>query len=344
MIKVFLKNWRRKRSVIIFLSSFILLMDLWKQFQLSHKVMMSSGQQQEVAQFHGEGISSRIIERSNKIYVSEANAANFNSSESGTYRYPMNSKSSSESGVIAGQKILLYITTHMPEMHTWFLKTCWPKAMENSFILNSTDVAVYLNTEEDKRIEAMELLQNTFSGQNLVIHVRDKDKNEADVDKLKQNGAMASLSDASREGWFSGYDWVFRVNPDVIIRNETFMLDVLHNDPNATGMLVDCHKFRRRRNAGLPIKVQTDFFAIKPGVIPKGTFKETYGMDNAEELFTKQINETILNIGGHRWVPNTHPLDTFCRVGGGSRRPWTETHALHTHPKTENVTQCPIPF
>jgi len=32
-------------------------------------------------------------------------------------------------------------------------------------------------------------------------------------------GVMSALrTGATREGWFSGYDWVIRVNPDVIIR------------------------------------------------------------------------------------------------------------------------------
>lgn len=75
-----------------------------------------------------------------------------------------------------------------------------------------------------------------------------------------QEGAKAAISDASREGWFNDYDWVILVNSDVIIRNDTFMLDIMQNDPNATtAILVNCNG-----NNTSP-KVHTDFFAIKPG-------------------------------------------------------------------------------
>ena len=36
---------------------------------------------------------------------------------------------------------------------------------------------------------------------------------------LRQTGAMLGLDTAEREGWWSGYDWVIRLNPDVIVRN-----------------------------------------------------------------------------------------------------------------------------
>ena len=35
---------------------------------------------------------------------------------------------------------------------------------------------------------------------------------------LRQTGAMLGLDTADREGWWSGYDWVIRLNPDVIVR------------------------------------------------------------------------------------------------------------------------------
>ena len=35
-------------------------------------------------------------------------------------------------------------------------------------------------------------------------------------------------------------DWVIRMNPDVIIRDDTLMLDVIQNDPNATAILLNC--------------------------------------------------------------------------------------------------------
>ena len=61
-----------------------------------------------------------------------------------------------------------------------------------------------------------------------------------------------TLSDARKEGWFEGYDWVFCMNPDVIVRNDSFILDVMQTDSNAA-VLIKCSGY-----------AHTNFFAIKP--------------------------------------------------------------------------------
>ena len=224
---------------------------------------------------------------------------------------------------------MLFVTTHMSSQHIWHLKSCWPPALQNSVLLNTADVIVYLNPKEEERKEAMNILKHTFRDQNLTIHVRDNPG--------YQEGAMAALSDATREGWFSGYDWVIRVNPDVIIRDDTFMVDVMENDPNATGLLINC------RSPTRPPIIHTDFFAIKPGVLPSGAFLNPTN-PNAERAFTNDISEAILNKGNQRWIPGAHPANAICRAGFD--RKMEETHVIHFHPEEELMKDftCPIPF
>ena len=198
---------------------------------------------------------------------------------------------------------MLFVTTHMSLQRIWHLKSCWPPALQNSVLLNTADVVVYLNPEEKERKEAMNILKHTFRDQNLTIHVHGETEE-------RQSGAMAALSDATREGWFSGYDWVIRVNPDVIIRDDTFMLDAMQNDPNATGLLINC---RKTTNTRIP-KIHTDFFAIKPEVLPSDAFLNPTGRD-AEDSFTNDIREAILNKGNQRWIPGAASPDTACRAG-----------------------------
>ena len=121
-----------------------------------------------------------------------------------------------QSNTSGGLKVMMFVTTHISSEHIWHLKSCWPPALQNSVLLNTADAVVYLNPKEEERKEAMDILHHTFRDQNLTIHVRDNPG--------YQEGAMAALSDATREGWFSGYDWVIQ-HPDVIIRDDTFMLD-----------------------------------------------------------------------------------------------------------------------
>ena len=44
--------------------------------------------------------------------------------------------------------------------------------------------------------------------------------------KFKKNSSSSetikAFADAAKEGWFENYDWAFRANPYVIIRNDTF--------------------------------------------------------------------------------------------------------------------------
>ena len=221
---------------------------------------------------------------------------------------------------------MLFVTTHMSVQHIWHLKSCWPPALQNSVLFNTADVTVYLNPEEKERKEAMNILKHTFRDQNLTIHVHGETEE-------RQSGAMAALSDATREGRFSGNDWVIRVNPDVIIRD----------DPNATGLLINCRNSTNTRIA----KIHTDFFAIKPELLPSDAFlnpsTRTTGRD-AEDSFTNDSREAILNKGNQQWIPGATSPDTACRAG--RKRKFNETPIVHFHPDGGLMSHftCPIPF
>lgn len=231
-----------------------------------------------------------------------------------------------------GLKVMLFITTHMSMDHVWFLKSCWPPALQNSHLLNASDVVVYMtppsptpppkdNVTDDKddattnHIHNMKIIQQTFQHQNLTIHTR--------PNKGYHEGAKAALTDAIREGWWKGYDWVIRVNPDVIIRNDTFLLNVMNHDTNATAILINCVWQNKKR---YPI-VHTDFFALKPDALPSDIFLNSNGVQNAERSFTKDIGPAILQKGNHRWWDDARPKRTLCRAG--SERPLEEVPIIH---------------
>lgn len=240
------------------------------------------------------------------------------------------SVSVSVSGGTKALKVMLFVTTHMSTQHIWYLKACWPVALKHSPLLRNSDIAVYLNPKKEGRKPAMELLRETFKDQNLTIHVHDTAQ--------RQEGAMAALADASRGNWFSGYDWIIRVNPDVIIRNDTWMLDIMRNDPNATGLLINCHNI-----TDTTLKIHTDFFAVKPEALPPNAFLHPI-TENAEYSFTSDIKKTIIDRGNHRWVPGANPYTTACRAATGRDR--SKSHVTHFHQARrlfKNLT-CPIAF
>jgi hypothetical protein len=67
-----------------------------------------------------------------------------------------------------------------------------------------------------------------------------------------------------QKGWFDDYDWVIRINPDVLIRNLTWLLQQLQN-PNVEGIF---HDSTPRRGHQL----HTDFFAVRPKAVMKYSF------------------------------------------------------------------------
>lgn len=98
--------------------------------------------------------------------------------------------------------VLIYITTHMSQQHKDFLKHCWPLALKNSQLLNSSDIKVFMTPEPTQVHESIELLQDTFKEQNFTYHIN--------LNLGYHEGAIAAMLEAAKNGWFNGYDWVFR--------------------------------------------------------------------------------------------------------------------------------------
>ena len=85
---------------------------------------------------------------------------------------------------------MLLVTTHMSDEHIWYLKLCWPEALQHSLLLRNADVIVYMslkaneNEEEEesedeedaeKRLnDNQQLLQQTFlKDQKVTIHSKE---------------------------------------------------------------------------------------------------------------------------------------------------------------------------
>ena len=190
---------------------------------------------------------------------------------------------------------------------------------------------VYLNpADSNQRADAINLLNHTFINQNLTVQVRDGNP----VSRAqKQFGAMQALSQAALLQWFDGYDWVIRLNPDVIVRDDTFLVDVIKNDPRATALLINCDGVNNSTRA------HTDFFALKPEALRLNAFLHPSN-PNAEYSFTHDI-QSILESGGHRWIREAFPTRNACMAGYGKRFVNTPITHFHFDPNTPT---CPIPL
>merc|ERR1712151_153286 len=130
-------------------------------------------------------------------------------------------------------------------------------------------------------------------------------------------GAISALALASKHGWFDEYDWVFRMNPDVIIQDDAWMLDTITNDADAALLYTECKPQRPPIYKNVNT-IMTDFFALKTSTLPKGHLGRFPHARNAETLFTRQMHG-IVEEGRHRHIPNAFPLImNGCRVNGNA--------------------------
>jgi len=234
-------------------------------------------------------------------------------------------------------KVLIYITTHMSSQHKDYFKHCWPKALQNSQLLNSSDVRVYITGSEDFDIFGdIKMLRQIFKNQNLEYNIH---PNPGLVE-----GAMSALSMATKSGWFDEYDWVFRMNPDVIIQDDKWMLDTITNDTEAALLYTECKPQRPPMFKNVNT-IMTDFFALKPSALPRGHLGSPLFIRNAEAYFTRQM-QCIVEEGRHRHVPNAFPLImNACRVNGNAG----DSPVVHFHDDFDMIPQvkngiCPALF
>jgi len=163
-------------------------------------------------------------------------------------------------------RILLFITTHINKGHMKALQQCWPYIVQNSNLVAMSDIFIFsTNTNQNERKIMLSTIDKLFLPAN-DMYTQTYNKQYRNVTFLAhenlgyQEGANLALKEAAiHPDWFTGYDWIVRINPDVLIYNDTWILDVMIHDSNAESILVDC----------LGGMVQTDFMAFRPESFPQ---------------------------------------------------------------------------
>ena len=127
-------------------------------------------------------------------------------------------------------KTLVYITTNLSEGHSLYLQKCWPTLIAKSPLLSQAEFMFFV-TEPKGQTANLTLIASAFAGRRVSVRVVENPG--------YQEGAILALTDAADHGWFENYDWVIRLNPDVPIRNDTFLQERI-NDVRTHGIFVDC--------------------------------------------------------------------------------------------------------
>jgi hypothetical protein len=163
------------------------------------------------------------------------------------------------------QKILLFITTIFSEQHKRYFACCWPKLMKQSKLLPHVHVMVFTNNSTEIPEAVLEMVQSifrnnpTYNVQYAPIEEVNYILRQPQQHNIFQSGANVGPKLAFEHGWFDDYDWVIRINPDVLIRKSTWIRQTMQ-DPVVEGIFVNC-------DGGSYL--HTDFFAFRPMAMAK---------------------------------------------------------------------------
>jgi hypothetical protein len=240
------------------------------------------------------------------------------STKEGTfYKYQLENRESDESNSSAlqqdGPHILLYITSHLSQSHEEFLHRCWPYVLSNSKLVQMADVKVFLNGDLERQSADAAVFRYVFREK-----VRQNKFSMHQVENTGyQEGAIAAMSTGHKSGWFEGYDWVVRVNPDVIIRNDTWILETIMSSDieNVSGIFVDCDGYCKKKthcDPGLRFRIHSDFTVFKPSALSPNLFWNE--SDNAEYM-NRIAFLSIVEQGQDRWLVDSVPdIRRRCRL------------------------------
>jgi len=219
---------------------------------------------------------------------------------------------------LAGRKKnLIYISTHLSKRHVSFFAKCWP-AIVSQRLFQESDVRIFATDTAD-------WMYDMFDG-NVVVSTY--------VNPGYHSGANLAMREMVNNRWYEGYEWVIRVNPDVIIRNDTWILKTMQ-DESVDGIFDDCQDTGCNTSHCIHNQMHTDFFAIRSSTLSRMSFENLE--HRAEAYFTINAH-FIADRGRDAWLPHTGPHKGQCRVTGNNSPVIHDHSYLKTCPRAAKHT------
>jgi hypothetical protein len=199
-------------------------------------------------------------------------------------------------------KIAVYMTTHVSKSHVNFLKACWPFATQNLKIFRDADLILYASEQPDP------ILIKPLQFKNVTIKLFQQINGHKRF--VKQTGAKRAMTDPFKKenDWFDGYDWVIRLNPDVLVRREKWLRQTMLN-PDIDGIFINFHY----RSKDI---FQTDFFAFRPAAVDRQALFDEGKKQSTAELHLGAAFKSFRSSGRWAAVPGTARNGLAARVLG----------------------------
>lgn len=238
-----------------------------------------------------------------------------------------------------GPRVAIYMTTHLSVEHVAFLTKCWPAATERLPLLAASDLILYTS------FNPPQALLKPLQFQNIIIRRYRQPLNGTLLSNgtfdPRQAGAIQAMTDPFQPGaeWFADYDWIIRLNPDVLIRDDTFLRQAMRDD-SIDAVFAVCERgvvVAPRPNDALLLRgrLHTDFTAFRPSAVNvTALLSKALMTGNAEQHLTNSMVD-ILNSGRYRVLPGAHKHGKYCRVVG------VDSPVVHVH---QLVDHCPDYF
>eukprot|EP00928_Gymnodinium_smaydae_P051326 TRINITY_DN34865_c0_g1_i1.p1 TRINITY_DN34865_c0_g1~~TRINITY_DN34865_c0_g1_i1.p1 ORF type:complete len:335 (-),score=37.00 TRINITY_DN34865_c0_g1_i1:11-1015(-) len=199
--------------------------------------------------------------------------------------------------------IVVFMTSYDSEQHMDFLK-CWPsKVMSGKSMLSTADLILYKTGQI--RSELKTVLAKFPNRVVKLIH--------AGTNPGYQSGAIKAVADAFENGWIDDYEWMIRLNPDVIVWSEAPLLAAM-NSPSTWGIFANCKTAKmQRRHPGI-VLTHTDFFAVRPAKLARSSFSNYTNETNAEVQAT-EVFRFLIEDDHVFWMVKEN-RDGDCRLRG----------------------------
>lgn len=222
--------------------------------------------------------------------------------------------------------ILLYITTHFSDQHIRYFHCCWPILVKQSPLISSAHVLIAATNTSQVSLQELEFLENLFS-KNPSYQFRYQ-TNNTNCDKyknatkrfhrnplkvpvnLKQCLANQGVQIGIENRWMFAHDWVIRINPDVMIRKSSWLLETMSNS-SMEGIFVYCHARQ----------LHTDFFAVRPSSLKPDAFRKMAikaNKLNHERTAYREFKHLVEDPDKHRLLPDVEESQGSCRVRGNN--------------------------
>jgi hypothetical protein len=169
---------------------------------------------------------------------------------------------SNRSTSLSQLRIGVYMTTNQSPSHMQFLVDCWPKASQTLPLLQNATL-IYYTSASHEDVPLNTLRQMNF--RDVLVYHYDEinippNSTFKQRDAKKQYGAKRAMVDPFVNRWFDQFDWIIRLNPDVLIRSDTWFIEnminpsvqaILHGYPSTDGRMTGLH---------------SDFYAFRPSI------------------------------------------------------------------------------